>query len=89
VDVGGPEGQVSQDLLDDRGLLDTRDEPHGSATARAHQGIRFIDLRDEARPVTPGRLCCPKRAEPIPREPPQANPGISRTLTEGLAYANI
>jgi hypothetical protein len=50
---GGPKAQVRQDLLDDLGLFDAGDEPHGSATARADQRIHLGDLLDQPRPGAP------------------------------------
>ncbi len=47
---GGPEPEMGRDLLDDVGLLDERDEPHGSVTARALEGIDLVHLLDAARP---------------------------------------
>jgi hypothetical protein len=41
--VGGPESQVSQDLLDDLGLFDECENPHCSATARADQRVYLVD----------------------------------------------
>jgi hypothetical protein len=39
---------VSQDLLDDRGLLDERDDPHGSRALGTPAGIHRVHRRDEA-----------------------------------------
>jgi hypothetical protein len=34
---------VGQDLLDDRGLIDESDDPHGAATLGAQQRVSFIE----------------------------------------------
>jgi len=52
---GRPEPEVAQDLLDDGGLLNDRDEPHPAATAWTDQGIDLVDLLDEPRPGALGR----------------------------------
>ena len=50
VSLGGPQPEVSQDLpfVDDRGLLDTRDDPHGSGALGTHERIHLVHLRDQA-----------------------------------------
>ena len=47
---GGPEAQVGQDLLDELGLFDEREDPHGSATVRTDERIHLVNLFDEPRP---------------------------------------
>jgi hypothetical protein len=39
---------MHETLLDHRGLLDEGDDPHGSRTLGARQGIDFVHLLDEA-----------------------------------------
>jgi hypothetical protein len=43
-----PQPEVRQDLRDDLGLFDERENPHGSGTARAGQRIHLVDLLDQA-----------------------------------------
>jgi hypothetical protein len=50
---------VSQDLLDDHGLLDHREEAHLAATVAADQGTGLVDLLDQpcpSRPRSPRQL---------------------------------
>lgn len=48
--VGGgrPQPKVSEDLFDDRGLLDKRDDPHGSRALGTHERIHLVHLLDQA-----------------------------------------
>ncbi len=48
--VGGgrPQPKVSEDLVDDRGLLDKRDDPPGSRALGTHERIHLVHLRDQA-----------------------------------------
>ncbi|OGB93581.1 MAG: hypothetical protein A2Z31_04000 [candidate division NC10 bacterium RBG_16_65_8] len=41
---GRPQSEVSEKLLEHRGLLEEGDDPHGARTARTHQGINFRDF---------------------------------------------
>ena len=50
--------EVSQDLEDLRGVGDHGDDFHGLVTTRAAQGVRLVDLLDQAGPcgaALPGR----------------------------------
>ena len=40
----GPHPEVRQDLRDDLGLFDERENPHSSATAQADQRVHLVDL---------------------------------------------
>jgi hypothetical protein len=42
---------VGEDLLDDRGLVNERNDPHGASAPWAEQWFRLIDLFDEVRPA--------------------------------------
>ena len=42
----------SQDLLDHRGFLDDREEPHLPTAVRADERAYFVDFLDQARPGT-------------------------------------
>ena len=55
--MGEPEAQVHQDLRDDLGVLDEREDPHGSAAARADQRVYLF------RESQPGK----QRPELLPR----------------------
>jgi hypothetical protein len=44
--------EVSQDLEDLRGVGDHGDDLHGLAASRAAQGVRFVDLLDQAGPAS-------------------------------------
>jgi len=46
---------MREDLLNDLGLLDEGDDPHGSATAGTHEGVHLVDLLDQ---TSPGALRC-------------------------------
>jgi len=48
--MGRPDPEVGQDLLDDFGLLDERDDPQCAATAWTDEGIHLVHLLDDLRP---------------------------------------
>ncbi len=50
VGVGGPQPEVTEDLLDDRGLVNEGDDSHGDTLLGAEQGIGVVALFDEVRP---------------------------------------
>jgi len=44
---GRPEAEVGEELFEDRGLVNDRDEPHRSPRLGTAQGIDVINLFDE------------------------------------------
>jgi hypothetical protein len=42
--VDGPEAEVGQDVLDDRGVVNEGDDPHRAATLRPEHQLHLIDL---------------------------------------------
>jgi hypothetical protein len=70
LDVAGGDGraarvdpfgcEVLEDLPDHLGFRDERDDPHRSATARAHERVDLVDPPDEQRP--PAARCSPLEA---------------------------
>ena len=62
--IGGLGGKVPEDLLDDAGLGDERDDAHGRPALQTDQGIDFIDAADELawrRRMGAGRGPCRRR----------------------------
>ena len=47
-----PEIEVKQDLFYDRRIFNEADHLHWAAASGADEGIRFVDLFDQARPAT-------------------------------------
>ena len=46
--VGEPETEVLQDPADDKGVVDKRDNSHGSVAFRTYKGIRLVDFSDQS-----------------------------------------
>ena len=40
---GGPEPEMREELLNDLGLLDKGDDPHGSVAAGTHQRVHLVE----------------------------------------------
>jgi len=53
---GEPQPQVFEDGPDDRRVLDAADDAHCALALRADEGIYFIDLLNQTRPVPPEGL---------------------------------
>ncbi len=53
VRAAGPHADVSQDLLNDLGLLDHRDDSNGATVLRTHSGVNLANLLDEMSHLRP------------------------------------
>ena len=51
-----PKVEMAQDLLDDAGIINDRDDPHRLVTLGAFQGVGVPGLPDQVAPFTGGKL---------------------------------
>ena len=79
-----PDSQVSEDGPDHRRVFDAADDPHGALALRTDQGIDFVDLLYQARPVSPKNLFITISPGNSGREEDQAFPLVSGFIPESV-----